>query len=32
MDKDTLKELAEQKEKEWREIQEKRFNLSFFVC
>lgn len=32
MDKDNLKELADQKEKEWREIQEKRFNSILFDC
>ncbi len=32
MDKDNLKELADQKEKEWREIQEKRFNSILFAC
>jgi len=32
MDKDNLKELADQKEKEWREIQEKRFKSILFDC
>jgi hypothetical protein len=32
MDKDALRELAEQKEKEWRQIQEQRYFLFIHFC